>query len=48
MTRLKQKNVNNRRKGALKRLLKQPVKKNPDQRALVDQQVATLQSRIRS
>ena len=48
MTRLKQKNVNSRRKGALKRLLKQPVKKNPDQRALVDQQIATLESRIRS
>jgi len=47
MTRLKRKNVNNRRKGALERLLKQPEKKNPDQRALVVQQIATLESRIR-
>lgn len=48
MTRLKRKNVNNRRKGALERLLKQPEKKNPDQHALVVQQIATLESRIRS
>ena len=47
MTRLKRKNVNNRRKGALERLLKQPEKKNPDQHALVVQQIATLESRIR-
>ena len=47
MTRLKRNNVNNRRKGALERLLKQPEKKNPDQHALVVQQIATLESRIR-
>lgn len=42
------KNLNERRKGALARLKRQPTKKDPDKQRLVDQQLETLESRIRS